>query len=702
MPNQLAGPALLAGCLLAWAASTAVAQQSYPMLMSIEPIAAQIGQTSRHTIRSRYSTEGTYRVLISGDGVTGEVVQPEADAEGEPAKPSPVALSVHFTVSEDALPGVRDVRVATPTGVSTVAQLVIARDPVTTQTADSDPAAATPFTIPATLCGAIEKPEDVDSYRFTATAGQSVCFLVRCMTLQDRIHDLQRHADPILTLRHPTGSTLATSDNVFGADPFLCHTFSEDGEYTLELRDVRYQGNEFWQYAIEVSQRPHVQTIFPLAFTPDQTIATVAPLGPSGTGFSSTGLAPATLQLPDLPSEGIQTARLDLDGQGASSVQVVIDPGPLLTEVDDAGDSPETAQPISLPAGIQGRIGHNGDLDYYAFDAKQGEIYTFEVFARRVDSPLDSHLRLLDADGKQLQLNDDLRDGKRTSSDSRIEGWAVPADGRYLLEIRDLNLRGGDEFVYFLKASPATPHFRLYADTDKTLLTPGTAGVIFVRVERKQGFDGEIRLEVTGLPPGATATDGRILAGTHTDGCIVITADPAASPDVANVEIRGYAEPTAAEPASAVATIYQEIYQPGGGRGHWPVQDHAVAICQPGDILAVRVSPSEVNLKPGESVTLDVELERAPGFDSNVLLEVPYQHLNSVFGDPLPKGVTIDAAASNTLLTGGATKGKITLKAAADATLVESQPFAVMANVSINFVMKATYATPPLYLNVAP
>jgi hypothetical protein len=116
----------------------------------------------------------------------------------------------------------------------------------------------------------------------------------------------------------------------------------------------------------------------------------------------------------------------------------------------------------------------------------------------------------------------------------------------------------------------------------------------------------------------------------------------------------------------------------------------------------VKVSQPEVTLKPGGSVTLDVEIKRAPGFDKNVLLEVQYMHLSSIFGDSLPKGVTVDGANSSALLTGGASQGKITLKAAADTKSAERQVFAVMANVSLNFVMKATYASSPLTITIAP
>ena len=45
-------------------------------------------------------------------------------------------------------------------------------------------------------------------------------------------------------------------------------------------------------------------------------------------------------------------------------------------------------------------------------------------------------------------------------------------------------------------------------------------------------------------------------------------------------------------------------------------------------------------------------------------LDVLYQHLESPFGNSLPKGVTLDGGNSKTLLTGSETRGMITLKAA--------------------------------------
>ena len=139
---------------------------------------------------------------------------------------------------------------------------------------------------------------------------------------------------------------------------------------------------------------------------------------------------------------------------------------------------------------------------------------------------------------------------------------------------------------------------------------------------------------------------------------------------------------------------------PGGGRGHYPVQFHTVSVSAPNDIRGVHLSEYDVVLKPGESKKVVVTLDRAPGFDKNVSLDVIYKHLSSVYGNSLPEGVTMDATASKILLTKGASEGHIVLKAAAGAPPVSQQQVAVMANVSLNFVMKATYASQPLRITV--
>ena len=234
-------------------ATTTFAQISYPMLMSLKPVAVPIGATTECEVNSRYTMLGTYQVTVCGTGVTVEVVPPEMPELKPGEKPKEVTkLKLKFSVTADASPGPREFRMATPNGASTIGQLVVVRDPVVLEVAENNTVdKAQIVTLPATLCGTIERAEDIDFWKFTAEAGQTITFQVRCQRLQDKIHDLQAHADPILFLRDLRGSVLAMSDNAFFADPFLTYRVEQAGEYLLEIRDVRYQGNIDWTYCIE-------------------------------------------------------------------------------------------------------------------------------------------------------------------------------------------------------------------------------------------------------------------------------------------------------------------------------------------------------------------------------------------------------------------------------------------------------------------
>ena len=132
--------------------SSVSAQTSYPMIMSVSPVAAQAGQTSEHTLESRYSMFGAYRVLVSGAGVTGDIsTKMELGKDGK--EPSLTKIKLKFAVAEDALPGVRDFRVIGPTGASTLGQIVVTKDPVLIEAPKNDTAAtAQKITLPGNVC----------------------------------------------------------------------------------------------------------------------------------------------------------------------------------------------------------------------------------------------------------------------------------------------------------------------------------------------------------------------------------------------------------------------------------------------------------------------------------------------------------------------------------------------------------------------
>jgi hypothetical protein len=679
--------------------SLASAQIAYPMLMSARPVAVQVGASGECTVNSRYTMHGAYQVQVTGRGVTGEVLPPPAKPEDAQKKPELTQMKVRFTAAANAAPGVRDFRIATPQGVSTVGQLVVVRDPVISEATKNDkPEEAQQVSLPAALCGCVEKAEDVDFWKFHAEAGQSLAFHVRAARLEDSIHDLQNHVDPILTLRSPTGAVLATSDNFFFADPVIAHKFEAAGDYLLEIRDVRYEGNQYWEYVVEASARPMVETTFPLAVARGQATS----LELVGFQLPSPPTAAVTPSA-DLPL-GIQMLPLTIGSEQSAPVPLVVTDLPLMSETSQENNTPDKAQAVTVPTGVNGRLETEADVDCYSFEAKKGERWSFEIVARRVQSSVDSYVRVLDEKGQQLLTNDDLRQGKRNSSDSWQEFWAPPADGKYIVEVRDVHLRGGPQYPYLLKIERSNPYFELYSDSDKTQLSPGGSGVIFVRCERKNGFTGDVQLAIEGLPQSVTASCGKIRADGQ-DGCIVLESDPDAPPNVSNVVITGtasHAMPDGQTLAlSATNVPCQEVYFPGGGRGHWQVNTHAVAVTGYGDVRRIDLSDYDITLKPGEAKKITITIDRSPGFDKNVTLDMLFQHLGNVFGNSLPKGVTLDDKDVKSLLAGADSTGHLTLKCAADAPLCEAQQCVVMANVSLNFVMKATYASRPVTITVA-
>jgi hypothetical protein len=676
------------------------AQTSYPMLMCARPVAVQIGQTTECEVLARYSLYRAYKVFVSGEGVTASVDAPKTLKPGE-TKPQVGTLKVLFQVAADALPGVRDVRIATPQGASTLGQIVLVRDPIVREAANNDTLqTAQVIPLPATVCGAIEKREDVDFYKFKVTAGTALTFHVRCQRLENRIHDLQEHADPILTLRNSAGSVLASNDNYFFGDPLLHHRFTTDGEYYLEIRDTRYGGNPFWQYCIEINHRPFVISVNPLRVTPGRTERLRL------IGYNLPAEPFASLTLPADTPEGPLWTTLPLGNDKSNAVPLVVSRLPIQASTVRERQSPplpdgrgSNAPLVPVPCGISGCIAQEDQADTYSFEAKAGERFTMAVFARSYQSDLDSLLRIVNDKGQTLIENDDARD-RYVHADSRIENWAAPAAGRYTIEVRDLHGRGGEKFVYFLSIVRSEPEFELEIDSDKTLLAPGLASAIFVRTMRKNGFTGEIQLGVEGLPPGMTAHCGRILADGK-DGCIIVRAAPEAKQTAVNLRIFGTApRPDGKGKLEATARPLQEIYMPGGGRYHYPADMHTLSIGDPLDVLSVSINPTSITLKPGESKRVEVVIRRSPGFKGNVTLDTVYQHLSTIYGSSMPPGMRIDDKASQTLLTGEQSKAYLTFQAAPDAKPVEKQLVPIMAHVSINFVMKWTFCGEPFFITI--
>ena len=105
-------------------------------------------------------------------------------------------------------------------------------------------------------------------------------------------------------------------------------------------------------------------------------------------------------------------------------------------------------------------------------------------------------------------VNDD--GGPGFDSDSRIL-FDAPADGRYVVRVRDVRGFGGDDFSYRLVIRPRQEDFRVSLDPENPNIPEGGSIPVTVNVERLDGFNGPIDVTLDGLPLGITATSTRVL-----------------------------------------------------------------------------------------------------------------------------------------------------------------------------------------------
>lgn len=674
------------------------AQTSFPMICAADPLAVQRGKSTDVMVHAGGdgggNLYGAYKVLFSGSGITGTVIPPD---KGWPAKdpkkpwslPTVADVKVRVTVAPDAALGVREFRMATERhGVSTVGQLIVTDSPETPEVEpNTDEQHAQPLPVPGCVDGVIRQDQDIDWYKLQAPAGKMLVFTIYCARAENKIHDLQQHADPVLTLCEPGDKEIAQNDDYYGADSLLAYTFQKAGTYYLKVRDVNYQGNPFWAYHLTVSDRPYVTGVVPCAVTPGQSAELQV------TGYNLGDTRTVHLDVPSTAPPGIWHTELPFP-QGASNlISLLVTDTPQIAPATGASKGAPAVN-LPLPGGASGVLAQPNEIDKFSFHAGKGEAWAFEVTARRLWSAMDSELKLLNSKGDVLAENDDA-----IGKDSRIE-WTAPDTGNYVIEVRDITGGGGPTYFYNLTATRLSPDFQLRLDPDRAMIAPGNSTAWFAIVDRKNGFNGPVKLRVDGLPEGVSFSAPIIPPGMST-AAILLTAAPRAKIDMSLARVIGTADLPGPDgkprPEDRDAQAQTEIYIPGGGRGQYPVETAGVAVTEPND-LAVTVDNPSITIAPGGTAKINVTLHRRPDYTAPVTLDLRINHQGGVFADPLPPGITVDDASN---IGEKQDKGTITIHAAADAKPISNWPLAVMANVSINFVMKVWYAA-PVSLTVMP
>jgi len=684
---------------------------SYRQITRTHPIAVQRGKKAKVRVWSNFTLNNSHSTFFVPAGIRmTQVKEPAKKVEFFEPKELDQGEDFGFDVEVPAgqLPGVYEYRIATDQAVSSVGHLLVTDHTVVTEsTGDNDtPKTAQSVSVPSAVCGNIDDFEDVDLYRIRGRAGQElvcqifaqrVTRLIHCMAIQyPKIHLM----DSYLTLRDEQGRVVAENDNFVGGDAMLRCRLPASGDYLLEVRDSRYAGDPRYVYCVEITEGPVAMATFPVAVQRGRSASVElvethsVNVGPA----AGTDRRQVTWNVAADAVTGWRRVRI----KGADS-----QPGPVVPQLvslhpqvvaDGRNLTVERAMSLELPVGVSGRFQQTGQTHFYRFRTGKQGVVKIDVQSQRRGLAVDGVILVMDSKGKILATADD---GAFTKDAGLY--FQAPADGEYVIGVRDLNRRAGDRFIYHMSVEPSGPDFEVHGEYYYGMLAPGGHAAWFVRLNRLNGFDGPVEILVDRLPRGVTCQPVVIPSGFN-HCALVFSADDKAPINASLVRVRGRAKlPRANGEVEVVreANVLGELRRAGASRFvRMPIRSQLLGVTRPLDLHAVTATPSKLTIKPGGTSTITVRIKRSPEYSEQVLLNMALLFFNKTVGEQLPPGVSVRGEATQKL-TGDTLEATFTLGAAATAKPVSRWPIAVVARVPITYTIMTSYASNPVFLTVA-
>ncbi len=391
----------VAGALLLLIATVSAAAQPAPVVSGVSPVAMSRGQTLEVTVSgANLSTIDTVD-LPDGRGVEVELAGPPA-AKGD-------SLRLRVTAAADAVPGEREFRLVAPTGVSAPLKVRVEQYPAVAEV-EPNHAPAQPQAVqgPAVVGGKIEPGGDADAFRIRATKGQTLVVNVYAARLRSAL-------DPAVVLYDAAGKEVAANNDADGPDSFLAYPVPADGDYTLELRDLRYRGGGNFNYRLEVGAIPYLTGIEPMAGQRGK-IVDLRLLG-----HNLQGADKRRVDLTYAASGPVALRAQSPLGAYSNELPFEVTDLPPTIEAEPNDDAARAAD-VAMAADVTGLIGRPGDVDFYRLRVARKTVVHAEVLGRRLSSPIDALLTLHAANGDAIDRNDDA-----AGADARISPRSTPA-----------------------------------------------------------------------------------------------------------------------------------------------------------------------------------------------------------------------------------------------------------------------------------
>jgi hypothetical protein len=284
--------------------------------------------------------------------------------------------------------------------------------------------------------------------------------------------------------------------------------------------------------------------------------------------------------------------------------------------------------------------GPDADTIYYASGGKRRAYFNTSPAAHGLDDycyavqPVKPGAKLV-ANGLPVfplyYANDD--DGDRElGRDSRLR-FVAPEKGAYVLRVSDTRSWSGERFAYRLMVRPPVQDYLAKLRGPAMLNVPAGSGLQFaVTADRADGWEGDVRVDINGVPPGFYVSSPLTIEAGHLEAGGAVYAYPSAAVgphDFSKVKVTATAMVNGKEVTKDLGAFPKVSVAAAPKRALFMEPD--LAGKPAGDGRMAPEKPYEVTIAPGTMVSVWLRVDRR-GDDALLGLDV----------ENLPHGVIVD------------------------------------------------------------
>jgi hypothetical protein len=382
-----------------------------PKPTKLSPLAGVRGATTK-VIATGTNLDFVKRVASNSDKVTVKI---------DPSRQNSNQVEIELHVEPNAPIGPVQLTFEGDAGKSSPMQFIVDRFASVAETGLTDSArAAQTVNLPVSIAGTIDRAGDVDFYRFEAKAGEQI-------GVQAIAAELVSKLDPALVLTDGSGRVLAEGNTSLG------YTIPRTGSYAVGIRDKEFRGAGDMSYRLHIGNIPVITGVFPLAIQRGRT----AEVHIEGVNLG----APQGLHVRvNVPADVSPGARIPVP-LSTLTEKPLGEAFVVAAEYPSVVIDPVAGAELRVPGSADGILSKPNEAQLARFAAKKGEKLVVEVLARRVGSPVDSLIEILDNSGKPVQravlrctakTYVTFRDHDSVGSGIRLETWNELAIDDYL------------------------------------------------------------------------------------------------------------------------------------------------------------------------------------------------------------------------------------------------------------------------------